>query len=123
MGKENTQQVIKNLKKQNKCAYPGCEKDSIAQIMLPIGRITESGQIEFPDNNIQSSCPLCEYHTTFAEKGILNLVSINGLVQLWGAYPIIEVVEAVIEAKKFEDGFKKALKKKNAKSKQTKKSK
>jgi hypothetical protein len=87
---------------------------------MPIGKMTESGKIDFPNGDkVQSACGLCEYHMIFAEKGILNLVEINGLVQLFGPYPIVEIVEAVIEAKNFQQGMQKAKKTttKNGKSK------
>lgn len=114
------QQIIKNLKKSNTCSYPKCKNKYFAQIMLPIGQITESGQITFPnEDKVQSSCPLCEYHMIFAEKGIINLVEVNKLIQLMGAFPIIEIVEAVFEANEFKNSMNKA-KKKNAKIKKSK---
>jgi len=117
----NKLQTIKKLKKSNKCAYPGCSEKSLAMIMLPIGELTESNQIIFPQESsgqsVQSSCNLCAYHMIFAEKGIINLVKINGLIQLFAPLPIIDVVEAVLYAKEFNKTFKKAIKKKNNKKK------
>lgn len=122
---EKLQETIKNLKKSKKCTYPGCPHDIIAQIMLPVGKMTESGQITFPNEckagSVQSSCGLCDYHMLFAQKGILNLVDMNGLIQLFGPYPIVEIVEAVLEAREFHKGMKiikpKKTKKENGKSK------
>lgn len=99
-------QTIKQIKKSNKCAYPGCKKISMMQIMLPVGSLTESGQIEFPqegkNQSIQSSCPLCDYHFAFSNKGLLNLIDQNGMIRLVGPFPIIEIVESVLEAREFQ---------------------
>lgn len=116
---DKKQQIIKNLKKSNKCAYPGCKNKELMNIMLPIGQMTESGKISFPNESksqsVQSACPLCDYHLIFAEKGIINLVETKGLVQLFGPFPIVDIVEAVLEAKEFQKEIKKAQKK-NAKN-------
>ena len=124
---ETPQQVVKNLKKSDKCLYPGCKNKMFSNIMMPVGKVTERGQIIFPNESesqsIQSACPLCEYHMIFAEKGILNLAEINNLIQLFGPFPIVEVVEAVIEAKEFLQAMNKAKEKKTKNAKSTKKAK
>jgi hypothetical protein len=121
MEEQSLKTRIKNLKKNNNCGYPGCKEKLFAQVMMPVGQATESGQIEFPNGDkVQSSCPLCEYHMTFAEKGILNLVEINGIIQLLTPGPIVEVVEAVIDAREFQQAMAKAKKTKTTKNEKKK---
>ena len=100
---KNPIQTSKKIKELKRCSFPGCKQSSIMEAMLSVGQFTESGQIDFPQEGknevLKSKCPLCKYHLVFARKGILNLVNQNGLVQLFGAYPIIEIVEAVIDAR------------------------
>jgi len=119
------QQTIKDLKKSNKCYYPGCKSKIINPIMMPVAKITESGQLFFPNESktesLQAPCSLCEYHMIFAEKGIINLVEINKLIQLSAPVELITIIETVLEAKEFQNAVNKAReniekdKKKNAK--------
>ena len=108
-------QKLKQMKKLNRCAYPGCKNKSIMNVMLPVGELTESGQITFPqegkNQSIQSSCPLCEYHLIFANRGIINLVNQQGMVRLFGPFPIVEICEVVVEAKEFHKGIQKEMNK------------
>lgn len=114
------QEIIKKLKKDSKkCSYPGCDKPTFMNVMLPVGKMTESGMIEFPqetkDGSVQSAVPLCNYHFVFVSEGLLNLVEDNGMIRLVGPYPIIDIVEKVIRAKEIEGRLKKQPKKKKKK--------
>ena len=126
---ESAAQTFQRVKESNKCTYPGCEKPSSGLCTLPVGKLTESGSIEFQldtkekDNGSKCPCDLCHYHLMFAEKKIINLINQEGLIRLVGPFPIIEIVEAVIEAKELEEKMKKSsrkAKKNDNKSKTTK---
>ena len=111
MAEEQIQQIIKNLKKSNKCTYPGCPEIKTKSITMPVGQITESNQIIFPNKGqIRSLCKLCKYHTPFAEKGIINLVEINKLIQLTAPVELITLIETIFEAKEFKQAKKKGIK-------------
>lgn len=100
---------IKQVKK-DKCCYPGCESKSMMQVMLPVGELTESGQIEFlqegKETSVQSSCSLCDYHFIFAQKKIINLVNQENMIRLVAPTELVELVEGIIEAKEFQKAMK-----------------
>lgn len=101
----NPIQTVKKLKKvvseTNKCAYPNCPNDKFIDVKLPIGQLTESNLINFPDQNRRGNVGLCMYHRVMSQKGILNLVNQKGLIRLWGPYNLIDIIEAVTEAREF----------------------
>lgn len=111
--KDKIKKVLANSKK---CAYPGCKSNTMMNVMLPIGQMLESGMIEFPqegkNSSVQSSVPLCDYHFVFAQKSLLSLVDQGGMIRLVGPFPIIDVVEGVLEAVNFH----KTMKTENAKN-------
>lgn len=55
-----------------------CERESIGQVGVRVGKLTESYKIIFPEDNaeqsIQTTVPLCAYHLGFAEQGIIVYV-------------------------------------------------
>ena len=118
-----SQETIKQLKKPTGCAYPNCKNKVFANISLPVGEMTESGMINYPnegkDTSIQSTAQLCEYHMCFAEQGLLRLVNQQGMIRLWGHFPFIEIAEGVFNARKsyLSKQLQKETKPKNAKRK------
>lgn len=115
--------AIKKKIKLEECSYPGCPETKVMGIGLPVGEITESGQVTYPkegkDSSVQASCALCAYHIIFAQKGIMSLINQEGMIRIFGPFPIVQVVEAVLEAKEFH----KQMSKKDGKTTKSKKKK
>ena len=120
MGKEQVD-ALKKAMGSDRCSYPGCEKKSLMNVGLPIGKLTESGEIEFPNEgknaSVQGTAPLCNYHFAMSNTGLINLIEQDGLVRLVAPFPIIDVVEGVLKAKEFLKEMEKEIKKAKGKKK------
>ena len=107
--------ALKKAMKSGKCSYPGCGDKSFMSVGLPIGKLTESGQIEFTeegkDSSVRHAVPLCGYHFGMSTKGIIRLIKQDGLVRLVAAFEIIDIVEGVLEGRDFIKAMGKTTKK------------
>lgn len=108
-------QIIKKLKTSDGCACPECYEPVYETVMMPIGKMTEFGLIEFPNGKKETgTCSLCKHHYCFAEHNIINLINQNNVIVLIGPWPIIDVFEGMLKAKEM---FKKLNKKSRKKCK------
>lgn len=119
---EKTDKKIEELRKA-KCSYPNCKKKQFMTVMLPIGKVTERGQIVFPEEtkeqSVQVGVPLCDYHFILAQHGILTVIEQEGKTMLSAPLNAIEICEVILEAKEFEKSMKKSIIKKNGKVQNT----
>lgn len=93
-------QTIRKLQDSEGCACPECEESVYKNVMLPVGKINETGLIEFPfGKKNTANCNLCKYHYCFAEQNIINLIDQNGMIILTAPWPIIDIVEGILASK------------------------
>jgi len=113
--KKEIDEKIEALRKA-KCSYPDCKTKQFMTVMLPIGKITETGKIVYPqdtkEQSIQTGVPLCWYHFCLAEKGIIQVVEENNQMKLIVPTELIYLIESIIEAKEWEKQMEKGIKEK-----------
>jgi len=102
-------QTINKMRNAN-CSYPGCDKKQVMSCGITITKLTESGQMIATEDNkeqgISVGVPFCSYHSTLAMQGLFAVVEEKGNMVLNGAFPIIEIAEAVFNAKEMEKSIK-----------------
>lgn len=86
-----------------KCAWPNCRKGQMMTVSLPVMRVLEGGQVQI-DKKIAIPVPACERHMAYFLSGLFAVTMSPDMKQytVQGPFDIVQIVEAVLNAKEME---------------------